>query len=193
MSTLAIKTVYVPEDLLTMPDGDRYELAAGNLVERRMSWWSTYIAGVIFRLLSNYCLEKRIGWAAPEGASYQCFPDDRQKVRRADVSFIRLDRLTSEGATAEGHMPIAPDLAVEVVSRNDLYYEVDDKVEEWLSAGVQLVWVVSPRKRTVTVHRANGTSSIFHENDELTGEQVVPGFRCQVRELFLLPTEISPA
>src|SRR5437667_9864564 len=124
MSTLAARTRYTPRDLLMMPEGDQYELVNGELVERSMSYWSTYIAGVIYRLLSTFCLEDKLGWVAPEGASYQCFPRDPEKVRRADVSFIRLDRLTSERATAEGHMALAPDLAVEVVSPNDSYYQV---------------------------------------------------------------------
>jgi Uma2 family endonuclease len=192
MSTLASKTQYTPEDLFSMPDGDRYELVAGKLVERNKSFWSSYIAGVIYRLLSIFCLEKKLGWVAPEGTSYQCFPDDLRKVRRADVSFIRLDRLTSERATAEGHMSVVPDLAVEVISRNDISYEVHAKAEEWLSAGVQILWIVNPRTRSVTVRRADGTIGILHENDDLTGENVIPGFRCQVRELFLLPTE-TPA
>jgi Uma2 family endonuclease len=189
MSSLATKTRYTPEDLLTMPDGDRYELVNGELVERDMSFWSSYIAGVIHHVLTTYCVGRKRGWVAPEGATFQCFPDDPQKVRKADVSFIRLDRLTPEMATEEGHMSIAPDLAVEVVSPRDLYYKVDAKAEEWLAAGAQLVWVVNPRTRTVMVRRADGTATIFHENDELTGESVIPGFRCRVGELFLLPTD----
>jgi len=193
MSTLATETRYAPEDLLTMSDGDFYELVDGNLVERKMSVLSSYVAGVIFSFLFAFCRPNRGGWVFPEGTSYQCFPHNPNKVRRPDVSFIRLDRLSAEEAAAKGHVRVVPDLAVEVVSPNDLYDEVDDKVDEWLSAGVQLVWVVSPRKRTVTVHRADGTSAIFHEKDEITGEDVVPGFRCQVREFFLLPTETDPA
>jgi Uma2 family endonuclease len=189
MSSQATKTRYTPEDLLTMQDGDRYELVNGELVERDMSYWSSYIAGVIHRLVSTYCLDKKRGWVAPEGATFQCFPGDPQKVRKADVSFIRLDRLTAEMATDQGHMSIAPDLAVEVTSPGDLYYK-DAKTEEWLAAGVQLVWVVNPRTRMVMVRRADGTATSFHENDELTGESVIPGFRCRVGELFLLPTDL---
>jgi Uma2 family endonuclease len=174
-----------------MPDGDRYELVNGELVERNLSYWSSYIAGVIHHLLTTYCLENKPGWVAPGGTSFQCFPDDPQKVRKADVSFIRLDRLTSEMATEEGHMSLAPDLAVEVISPGDLYYQVDAKTEEWLSAGVQLVWIVNPRTRMVTVRRVDGTTSVFRENDELTGETVIPGFRCRVGELFRLPTDTT--
>jgi Uma2 family endonuclease len=192
MSTVATKNRYTAKDLLSIPDGDRYELVAGKLVERNVSYWSSYIAGAIHRLLSTFCLDNKRGWVSPEGTSFQCFPDDPQKVRRADVSFIRLDRMTSERATQEGHMPIAPDLAVEVVSPNDLYYQVETKTEDWLSAGVQIVWIVNPRTHTVTVRRADGSSTTLRENDDLTGENIVPGFRCQVRELFLLPTEAAP-
>lgn len=191
MDTPATNEQYVPEDLLSMPDGDRYELVAGKLVERNRSFWSSYIAGVILHLLSSFCLEYKRGWVVPEGTSYRCFPDDPQKVRRADVSFIRLDRLSSERATAEGHLSVAPDLAVEVVSPNDLAYEVEAKTGEWLSAGVQLVWIVNPRTRTVTVRRAGGSVAVLHGKDELTGESLIPGFRCDVRELFLLPTGVG--
>lgn len=192
MSTAATRTQFTPEDLLTLPDGDRFELIDGNLVERNMSYWSSYVAGIIFRLLSIHCVQKNLGWVSPEGSTYQCFANDPRRVRKADVSFIRLERLTPDRATAEGHMSVAPDLAVEVVSRNDLYYEVDVKAEEWLAAGVQLVWIVNPRTRIVTVRRADGTSATLRENDELTGENIVPGFRCKVGELFVLPTETTP-
>jgi len=53
---------------------------------------------------------------------------------------------------AEGHCPIAPDLAVEVVSPHDLYSEVEAKVNDYLGAGVSLVWVVDPPTRSVRVH-----------------------------------------
>ena len=175
-----------------MPDGNRFELVDGNLVERTMSMLSSYVAGVIYSLLFAFCQPKKSGWVFPEGTSYQCFKDDPNKVRKADVSFIRLERLSREQASARGHARIAPDLAVEVVSPNDLYYEVDAKAEEWLAAGTHMVWVVNPQNRSVTMRRADGTTTVLHENDELTGENIIPGFRCQVRELFLLPTETTP-
>jgi Uma2 family endonuclease len=92
---------------------------------------------------------------------------------------------------AEGHMILAPDLVVEVVSPNDLVYRVDEKVEEWLGAGVPLIWVVNPIARTVRVYRADGTGPFLREKDELSGEGIVPDFRCQIRELFLLPAGVS--
>lgn len=192
MSTMVRLTQVTPEDLLTMPDGDRYELVDGQLVERNMSLWSSYVAGETYRLMSNFAREKPSGWVFPEGTSYQCFPDAPKKVRKPDVSFIRLSRLSLAQATEEGHVPIAPDLAVEVVSPNDNAYDVDEKVQELLSAGVHLVWVVNPRAYTVKVHRQQGIGAILGANDELSGEDVLPGFRCRVGDLFVPPIQVQP-
>ena len=125
----------------------------------------------------------KLGWVFPADNSYQCFPDAPDKVRRPDVSFIVLGRLPAE-QLPEGHITIAPDLAVEVVSPNDRAYDIDHKVEEYISAGVRLVWVISPAGRTVRVHRADGTVALLGQKDELDGEDVLPGFSCAVCELF---------
>lgn len=192
VQTEPAKSVYTPEDLLTMPDGDRYDLVDGKLVERNMSFWSSYVALTAGTLLRVYCLAHNLGWVVPEGTSYQCFPLRPGKVRKPDVSFIRLDRLTLAQAIVEGHIPIHPDLAAEVISPRDVHYEVDEKVDEWLKAGVGLVWVINPRRCSVRVHRADGAEIILHEQDELSGEQIVPGFHCRVGDLFLAPTGVVP-
>jgi Uma2 family endonuclease len=186
MSTVATKQRYTPEDLLTMPDAVSYELVDGELVERNMGWKSSWVGGRVFKLLSNHCDAHGLGWAAPADASYQCFPDAPNKVRKPAASFIRLERMPPD-KEPEGHCRIAPDLAVEVTSPNDFYDEVEVKVREYLSAGVRLVWVVHPPTRTARVHRADGAETKLREADELSGEDVIPGFRCRVSELFALP------
>lgn len=191
MITATTEKRYTPEDLLTMPGGEHYELVDGRLVERKMSFWSSYVAGVIFGILDPFCRENRLGWVSPEGVTFQCFPALPGRVRKADVSFIRSQRLSLAQATAEGHCPIAPDLAVEVVSPNDIAYEIDEKVREFLDAGVPLVWVVNPAQRTVAIHRASGPGAILRENDEISGEDVIPGFRCRVGNFMLPPPGVE--
>jgi Uma2 family endonuclease len=191
MSTITTTTIYTPEDLLRMPDGDRYELIDGQFVEQTTSWWSCFVAGQLFSHLADYCKANRLGWTLLQGTTYQCFPDAPANVRRADVSFIKGERLSLTQAKAAGHVTIAPDLAVEVLSPNDLAYEVDQKLQEYLSAGVRLVWIVHPQTQTVDVHRIQGTSTILHENDDLDGEDVVPGFRCRVGDLFIPPPGVQ--
>lgn len=177
---------YAPDDLLKMPDGDRYELVDGQLVERNIGTESSHIGGRIFRWLGNYGEDGGLGIALPADASYRCFPDDSDKVRRPDASFIRQDRVPPTGRL-KGHCLVAPDLVVEVVSPNDLYSDVEEKVAEYLAAGVQLVWVVNPPTRSVRIRRADGTSTDLGDADELTGETILPGFRCRIGDLFLPP------
>src|SRR5687768_3238670 len=114
MNAVTAERRYTPEDLLHMEDGSHYELVDGELVERNMSVWSSYVAGRIHYLLVKFCESRSLGWVLPEGTSYQCFSDAPSKVRRPDTSFIRLDRLSSAQANEEGHCSIAPDLAVQV-------------------------------------------------------------------------------
>lgn len=76
---------------------------------------------------------------------------------------------------------------MEVVSPHDYYDDVEVKVQEYLGAGVKLVWVVSPGSQTVRVHRQDGSVSDLDEVDELSGENVIPGFTCRVAEIFQPP------
>jgi len=181
MNTVATHIQYSPEELLTRPDGDAYELVGGELMERKMGAKSSFIAGKIYARLDHFCDDRRLGWVFPEGTSFQCFPDDPDKVRRADVSFIRFGRLARE-QPPEGHIRIAPDLAVEVVSLDDLAYDVDSNVEDYLQAGVRLVWVVNPVTRAVRVHHPAGPGATLRADGELTGGDVLPGFRCPICE-----------
>jgi len=180
----AINAPITPEDLLALEDSERYELLNGRLMEQSVSLKSSWVAGQIFRLIARFLDEHPIGDLFPEGTSYQCFPEEPRRVRRADVSFIRTGRLT-ESQFDSGHCPIAPDLAVEVVSPHDNYADVVAKLDDYFSAGVPLVWVVEPESRTVAVYR-NGAESIslLHEADELSGEQVIHGFVCRVADIF---------
>jgi Uma2 family endonuclease len=183
MATIEPPTRYKPEDLLKMPDGDRYELVNGRLVEKEMGWEASEIASQLFLLLGSFVRDHQLGRIVVEG-SYQCFADAPDKVRKPDVSFIRRDRMPAN-ERPKGHNPIVPDLVVEVVLLHDLFSEVEVKVEEYLRAGVSLVWVVSPETRTVNVYRLEEpTSSRLHAGDDLTGEDIVPGFHCRVRQIF---------
>ena len=183
MSTTTEKTRVTPEDLLAMPDGKNFELVNGELVERNMGWNSSWVGGRVHHKLSGFCDAHKTGLVAPGDASYQCFADAPEKVRRPDVSFLAKGRVPPVGQR-EGHCRVHPDMAAEVISPNDSYVDVEEKVHEYLEAGVRLVWVINPQLRTVRVHRADGTITDLGDNDELTGEDVIPGFRVAVRDVF---------
>jgi len=180
---------YTPDDLLRMADGGKgYELVDGELKELNVSYQSSFLAGRVFLHMANFTDANNLGWVTPEGTSYRCFPDDPTRVRRADTAFHRLDRLTREQATSEGHCTVVPDLVVEVVSPNDLADFVNDKRLEWLEAGAALVWVIYPPAREVHAFWADGSNRVYRLHDELDAEPVIPGFRVPVADLFRMPT-----
>jgi len=186
------KTKVTPDELLRMPDqGKAFELVDGTLTERNKSLFASLVAGALFSRLFEYVKSPGLGWLTLRGVSYRCFPDDADRVRRADVAFHRLTRISSELARSEGHCTIVPDLVVEVVSPNDLADDVNEKRIEWLEAGAQLVWVIHPVQQTVHAYRADGRVDRFKRNDVLTAEPVLPGFQTPVADLFKLPSEVS--
>lgn len=174
---------HTPEELLVMEDGHRYELIGGRLVERNMGAEASGVAANAIRIVGNHVRAKKLGKVLATDCGYQMFEDEPKKVRFPDGSFIARGRLADE-RTPKGHMRIAPDLAMEVVSTHDTAEEVEAKRIDFLRAGVRLVWVIYPETRTVHVFRQDGSSQILTEADELKGEDVLPDFVCRVSELF---------
>jgi len=184
MSAVAAGLTYTPEDLLLMGGaGKGFELVDGQLVEKKTGGFASCVAVQISCLLLVHGQDLGLGWVLDSEGSYQCFPNDRRKVRKPDVSFIRRGRLPEE-RIPDGHVTIAPDLAVEVVSPNDTAYEVDTKVQEYLQAGVPLVWVANPRVRMIHIYRADGTVGRLLEDAVLTAPELLPSLRHRVADLF---------
>jgi Uma2 family endonuclease len=184
MSTaVETETQYTPEDLLAMSDGKSFELVGGQLVQRNMGIESDWVAGEVHGLLRGHCKEHGLGWALSSESGYQCFPHETGRVRKPDVSFVRYGRFPG-GELPKGWAKVRPDLAVEVVSPNDVANEIDVKLVDYEKVGIPLIWVIYLVSRTVMVYRSDGSFSRLHEADELSGEDVIPGFLCAVREIL---------
>jgi Uma2 family endonuclease len=100
-----------------------------------------------------------------------------------DVTYISAEiaaRSTGETTLIDG----APILAVEILSPNDTLEEIDEKIDEYLAAGVALVWIINPRWRTAVGYRPNEEPEIVNARQELTAEPHLPGFRVRVEDLF---------
>ena len=181
---MATTTRYKPEDLLEITDRPMPELIDGQLVEREpMGQLSDAVAANVLLIVGGFVKGRQLGLINGARGSYQIFPDDPDKVRIPDVSFTSRQRLPDRGAD-DGHGKIAPDLVVEVISPNDRAVDVSIKVQDFLAAGVRLVWVVNPYSRDVQVYRANRPWSFLQASDTLDGEDVLPGFQCQIEALF---------
>ena len=167
-----------------MPDdGYRYELVKGELIQ--MSPTGDEHGRVTVRItapLYHYVEEHKLGvvYAAETGFKLESDPDT---VRAPDVAFLSRARRELAGRV-EGYWSGPPDLAVEVLSPSDRRRKVAEKVANWLAAGTQVVWVVDPKLRTVTVHESDADAVTLTEQDQLEGGDVVPGFRIAVAKLF---------
>ncbi|HWW77017.1 MAG TPA: Uma2 family endonuclease [Pyrinomonadaceae bacterium] len=172
-------------ELFEMPDdGFRYELVKGEL--RRMSPSGSEHGAIVINitlLLAQDVRAKKLGvcFGAETGFKIASDPDT---VRAPDVGFVRRERIPETGIPKK-FWSGAPDLAVEVLSPGDTRREVDEKVEDWLEAGARAVWVINPKRRSVSVYRSTTDVTRLSDGDELDGGEVVPGFRCKVSEIFV--------
>ena len=107
---------------------------------------SSWVGGEIYGNLREHCRRHDLGWVWPADNIIRCFADPN-KFRKPDVSFIRRDRLSWDQVD-DGVITIPPDLVVEVISPNDLAQDLDDRITDYLCAGVPLVWVANPESRT---------------------------------------------
>ena len=181
---------YTPDDVLRLEDEGLYELVDGKLVKKEMSSLATRTAAIIATRLVNFTESSKSGDAVYTEPSFQCFAHDPDLTRRPDVALIVAGRLAL--VPEEGHIAIAPDLAVEVISPNDKIYEFDEKLVDYQRAKISLVWEVNPRLRFVRIHHLNGNSSRLDETGTLTGGPVLPGFSILVSELFPPVVDAKP-
>lgn len=183
--TTKTKPVTAEQLLLRSGNDRRYELVKGELHEMAPAGSEHgAIAFNLGRLLGNHVAEGKLGqvYAAETGFKIASNPDT---VRAPDVAFVARERVDTAGKVT-GYWPGAPDLAVEVVSPNDVHTGVVEKSLSWLEAGCRMVLVVDPGQRTITIYRSLEDIRILRAEAEeaVDGGDVVPGWRLPLTELF---------
>jgi Uma2 family endonuclease len=183
MSATTVGQSMTADELLHLPSGQfRYELVKGELIQMTPAGFEHGVTIVdITEPLSRFVRENRLGVVSGAETGFR-LESDPDTVRAPDVAFVSTARIPT-GRTP-GFFPGAPDLAVEVVSPGDTVQEVDDKVTDWLEGGARLVWIARPSRRSVEVHRADGSVSLLSAQDRIEGEDVLPGFVLPVAQIF---------
>lgn len=185
MSTVAAppKTRLITgEELLAMGDIGPCELIDGRIVPMSPAGGEHGVVEIkLGGRLDAFVTDHDLGWVmgGEVGIYIHRNPD---RVRGADLAFISKKRLPEP---PKGFLEVAPELVVEVVSPGDRWQEVEEKLEEYFSIGVQWVWVVEPANRAVLVFHSSTEMQKFEEGDTLTGEGVLEEFSLPVASLFV--------
>jgi Uma2 family endonuclease len=162
-----------------------FELERGKVVEMPSpSKYHGFVCGNVSRLLGNYAVQRKTGYICTNDAGV-IVETDPDSVRGPDVSFYEDDQTADTMDRKFALQP--PRLVVEVLSPSDRTTQINRRLGQYLKRGVLLIWLVDPEVRSATIYRADRYPQVLDEMEELTGEEVLPDFRCRVAEFFALP------
>lgn len=156
------------------------ELVDGVLVEKTVGYYESYLAVQLGYFLAGFVRRRRLGVVAGEAGMMRL---SAGLVRIPDVSFVSWNRFPERRVPRVPIADLAPDLAVEVISPNNTVREMERKLQDFLAAGVQLVWYVYPERQEIHVYTAERHDVLTIEQ-ELSGGDVLPGFGLPLRQLF---------
>lgn len=176
------------DQMLALPEnGVDRELIRGELRERPMTTRSPDHSEVTAKL-SQLLLNWRGQQKGPRGRVYA--GEARFRLRRNPDTTVGIDvaYISPELAAATPRraklVDGPPSLAIEILSPSDPHEEISEKVEEYLSASVPLVWVVDPFFQTVQVHRPGREPESYNIKQSLSADPHLPGFNVDVAEIF---------
>jgi len=171
------------EDAVKSESGGRMvcELIDGTLVEKTMGFMESRVAIAAAYLIESYLDDNPLGIVAGPDGMLRIFPD---QVRIPDVSFIRWEQFPEGKLTSEPAPAIAPDLAIEILSKGNTQAEMDRKLRDYFAAGVRLVWYIDPPTRTARAYTAVDQMTEIGRDGVLSGGDVLPGFELPLADLF---------
>jgi Uma2 family endonuclease len=165
------------------------ELVDGVLVEKVMGFDESIVSLLLAGSLLNYLKRHDIGKLVGADGMMRLFPG---LVRIPDVAFISWKRYPKKTRN-RGEIPtVAPDLVVEVLSKENTPREMARKLDEYFRAGVLQVWYVDPKRRKVRVFTGRDHSFVLGEEDELQGGDVLPGFSISIGDWFAEAERTAP-
>ena len=176
------------DDLLAFQarSGRICELIDGVLVEKIMGAPEALLAGYILHLFWRHLESHNLGIVLAPDALLRILG---RQIRVPDVSFIRWERIAGRQVPREQVFPVAPDLAIEILSPGNTKGEMSRKLHDYFAAGVRLVWYIDPANRTARAytaqaHTGESAGVAFGPTGVLAAGEVLPGFQLPLERLF---------
>jgi Uma2 family endonuclease len=175
-------TLIIGEELLEMGDIGPVELIEGEIIEQMLSGHlHGFIEFLIANLLFNFVREHKLGRVVGgETGIYTSRNPDT--VRGMDIAYISNERFAQ--ASQSGFLDVAPELIVEVMSPSDRWLDIQEKLAEYFTIGVRLVWLVDPQLEQIHVYHSLDDVSRLTAESDLTAPKVLPGFSLPISEIF---------
>jgi len=183
MTLAADQKIWTDAEFMALPDGDRYELINGELINVGNSGMEhgnlgAFLAGAI----EFHVRSRKLGATCDSSTAFTMKSGNR---RSPDVSFVSKERLQGLKRLPKGYLQGAPDLAVEIISPSNTFEEIHDKIVEYFDNGSKLVWVIHPDEKSVLVYHQPEPDRLLRAADSLDGEAVIPDFLLPVADLFI--------
>ena len=157
------------------------ELIDGTLVEKTMASLESMLAAALIHFIYLYLDKNNVGVVTGEAGLLKILPG---QIRAPDVSFICWERLPGRQSPKPEIYAVAPDLAIEVLSKGNTVREMNRKLREYFQAGVRLVWYIKPKTRTARAYTAEHAWTEIGPDGSLLGGEVLPGFELPLAQLF---------
>jgi Uma2 family endonuclease len=180
--------ILTADDVLDLPvpdDAIGYEFVDGQpVLVMPASPIHGRLAGHLYRRLYDYVVEHGLpGWVCYDCGYVLGLPHDRERMRGPDVSYVAQENVDAH-ANPERLFRCVPELAVEVDVSSGRKAGGQQRILDYIEAGIPLIWAIDSRSRSAMIYHADGSARLLREDDVLDGENVVPGFRLALAELF---------
>jgi Uma2 family endonuclease len=184
MSTIASKQLLTAEEFFRLPDpgdGSQQELVRGEIITMPPPGGMHGVCcSKADRRIGNFVEEHSLGTVTCNDAGFitERGPDS---VRGPDIAYWSKEKLP---VIPVGYIEVAPDLIVEVLSPSNTSKKIQNKLHEYFTKRVSMVWVIAPEDRTLTVYRGPDEGRLLHDTATVEGEEVLPEFTCRVSDLL---------
>ena len=183
LSPVIDRKKWTEAELQALPDdGFNYEVVNGELVmSPKNSPKHGQICARLLTALSIHATNQKLGALFDSSNGFWM---DNENCRAPDISFVSKEHLTGLKEPTESFFRFAPDLAIEVLSPNNTRAETQERLKDFFASGTRLAWIIDPESKSAEICYSLEERKLVGPNGELNGEDVVPGFRFKLAELF---------